>query len=88
MYGFSPEVVAFDEARGGRTTVEEAVAVEAADDVELVGNDHHPRVVPVVANCEEQITEMSRIMGPGLCESFIIASSRNLWPICQFCNSK
>ena len=41
----SPQIVALDEARGRRTALEETVAVEASDHVELVGDDHHAGVV-------------------------------------------
>ena len=44
----SPQIVALDEARGRRTALEETVAVEAPDDVELVGDDHHAGVVSEV----------------------------------------
>ena len=45
---WSPQIVALDEARGRRTALEETVAVEAPDDVELVGDDHHAGVVSEV----------------------------------------
>ena len=54
----SPQIVALDEARGRRTALEETVAVEAPDDVELVGDDHHAGVVSEVCIRVSRVSSM------------------------------